>query len=314
MRVLFAGNPSIAVPALERVFSLPKHICELAGVLTNCDAPSGKGCRLEATDVGRTAAQWGTPVLKVEKLDASAREAVSALHPDLLVSFAYGRLFGPKFLSLFPCGGVNVHPSLLPKYRGPSPIQTAILNRDAETGISIQRLAREMDSGDILLQEKIPLSGRENTGGLSEIAARKAADLLERALAGISDRSITDTPQNTADATFCHVFTKEDARIDWTMSARVIDAQVRAFNPWPMAWTRYNGARLFILEARFLDAEAPGAPGLVLRADKQDGILVNTGKGLLAVTRLQLETKKALDWRSFLNGARGFLEVQFETN
>ncbi|MDR0784283.1 MAG: methionyl-tRNA formyltransferase [Treponema sp.] len=312
MRVLFAGNPSIAVPALERVFSLSNNVCELVGVLTNPDAPNGKGRRLSATDVGKTASRLGAPILKLEKLDASAREAVGVLRPDLLVSFAYGRIFGPKFLGLFPLGGINVHPSLLPKYRGASPIQTAILNMDAETGISIQRLAREMDSGDIILQEKMFLTGRENTASLSEIMAQKAADLLERALVGIGTGSITYTSQDAADATFCRAFTKEDARVDWTMSARVLDARVRAFNPRPMAWTRHNGARLFILEARSLETEALGAPGFILRADKRDGILVNTGKGLLAITRLQLETKKALDWRSFLNGARDFLETRFE--
>ncbi|MDR0645016.1 MAG: methionyl-tRNA formyltransferase [Treponema sp.] len=312
MRVLFAGSPAIAVPALERVFSLSKNVCEIAGVLTNPDMPKGRGGKFDVTDVGKVAVQLGVPVLKLEKLDASAREAVRALCPDILVSFAYGRIFGPKFLALFPLGGINIHPSLLPKYRGPSPIQAAILNMEAETGISIQRLDLEMDSGDILLQEKLPLIGRETTVGLNESIAQKAADLLEKALAGIATGSITGTPQNSADATFCRTLTKEDGFIDWTMSAQAIDACVRAFNPWPLAWTRHTGARLFILEAHWMETGAVGTPGGILCADKQNGILVQTGKGVLAITKLQLETKKALDWQSFLNGARNFLGTRFE--
>ncbi|MDR1466432.1 MAG: methionyl-tRNA formyltransferase [Treponema sp.] len=313
MRVLFAGSPAIAVSALERIFDIPHDVCEIVGVLTNPDAPKGRGCQFEATDVGKAAIRFGVPILKPEKLDASARESVRSLRPDILVSFAYGHIFGPKFLALFPLGGINIHPSLLPKYRGPSPIQTAILNMDAKTGVSIQYLAQEVDSGDILLQEELPLTGRETTAGLSDIVSQKAAGLLEKALVGIISGSIVGTPQNNADATFCRAFTKQDGFIDWMLNVQAIDAHVRAFNPWPLAWTRHNGTRLFILESRPVEIDAAGgAPGDILRPNERNGILVKTGAGILAVTKLQFETKKALDWKSFLNGARNFLGTQFE--
>jgi methionyl-tRNA formyltransferase len=312
MRVLFAGNPAIAVPTLEKIFDLPCGVCEIAGILTNPDAPKGRGRQFEATDIGKAAVQFGVPILKPEKLDASARESIHSLRPDILVSFAYGRIFGPKFLALFPAGGVNIHPSLLPKYRGPSPIQTAILNMDAKTGVSIQRLAQEVDSGDVLLQEELPLTGRETTAGLSDIIAQKAAGLLEKALIGITSGSIVGTPQNNADATFCCAITKQDGFIDWRMSAQAIDAHVRAFNPWPLAWSRHNGTRLFIWEGRPVETDASGAPGDILRPDERNGILVKTGAGVLAVTKLQFETKKVLDWKSFLNGARDFMRTRFE--
>jgi methionyl-tRNA formyltransferase len=314
MRVLFAGSPSIAVPALERLFSLPQDVCEIVGVLTNPDTPQGRSQLCEATDIAKAAVKWDAPVLKPEKLDAPTREAVGALSPDILVSFAYGRIFGPKFLALFPRGGINVHPSLLPKHRGASPIQAALLNMDAKTGLSIQYLAREMDSGDILLQEELPLTGRETTAGLSEVISQKAARLLEKALTNIAAGSITSTPQNNADASFCRVLTKQDGCIDWNMSAQAIDARIRAFYPWPLAWTRHNGTRLFILEAHPLEIDALGVTGDILRSDKQHGVLVKTGsRGVLAITKLQFETKKVLDWKSFLNGARDFLGTRFET-
>ncbi len=329
MRALFAGSPAIAVPALEALFELagggwPGF--ELAGVLTNPDSAKGRGGGLTPTEIGAAvqrlssgavAAAAGNapvPLLRPAKLDAAAREEIAALRPDLLVSFAYGRIFGPKFLSLFPLGGINVHPSLLPKYRGPTPIPAAILGGERETGITVQRLALEMDSGDILLREIIPLNGRETTGSLSEIAAKKAAEMLPAALRGIASGTLTGTPQNHGEASYCQLITAEDGRVDWSKSAVEIDARVRAFNPWPLCWTESGDKRLFILKAEAVDApdeqisqtsEAAG-PGLVLGVDTRRGILVQTGEGLLAVSELQYSSKKALLWRDFLNGARNF--------
>jgi methionyl-tRNA formyltransferase len=326
LRILFAGSPEIAASALEALVAPGmEDVCEVVGVLTNADTPKGRRGTPEPTDVGATAEalsasmrERGKPaitVLKPEKLDAGAREAVAALKPDLLVSFAYGRIFGPKFLGLFPLGGINVHPSLLPKYRGPTPIQAAILNRDAETGISIQRLAPEMDAGDVLAREIFPLTGRETAASLSGIAARKSAALLTGLIRKIAAGEVTGTPQNHAEAVYCRLLKKEDGRIDWSAGVLEIDARIRAFTPWPLSLTRHGEADLYILEGRPWDG--PGAanpagtgtepPGTVLGVDKGRGILVQTGNGIYAAERLQYRTKKALDWRSFLNGAPGFI-------
>ena len=310
MRILFAGSPDIAVPSLEAVYR--QDGIELAGVLTNADSSKGRHGALFPTDIAEAAQKMtGIPVLKPEKLDASAREQVAALKPDLLVSFAYGHIFGPKFLALFPLGGINVHPSLLPKYRGPSPIQAALLNRDAETGITVQMLAAEMDRGDILAAEKIELSGRETAGSLSELAAQKAALLLVSVLTQIKDGTAVKTAQNHEEAVYCKLISRDDGLIDWSLSAAQIEAKIRAFDPWPLCRTIHKGRELYILKADIFKGQIQEkSSGQVLGIDKENGILIQTGDGILSVTQLQYQAKKALAWRDFLNGARDFIGSQ----
>lgn len=312
MKVLFAGSPEIAVPALEAVAAA--H--EVVGVLTNPDAVAGRGRVPVETPVAARARTLlpGVPVLKPESLKSEARGAVGPLGAEVLVVFAYGHIFGPKFLALFPRGGINVHPSLLPKFRGATPIPAAILAREAETGVTVQTLALQTDSGDILAQERIPLSGRETTGSLSLTAAEAGARLAVRVLGGMAAGSLVPVPQDGSAATFCGMIGKEDGLIDWSRSATEIDAQVRAYDPWPGTYTLFNAARLAILAAAVHTpegpaggADAPAEPGTVTGLDKEAGILVQTGKGTIAIGRLQLQAKKALDWRSFLNGTHGFI-------
>jgi len=313
MRILFAGSPAIAVPALGALaaFCEKEEGFTLTGLLTNPDSPRGRSGKPEPTECAAALQRFpGIPVLKPEKLDTTARVQVEALRPDLLVSFAYGKIFGPKFLGLFPMGGINVHPSLLPKYRGPTPIPAAIINRETETGITIQRLATEMDSGDILAQEKVPLDGRETTESLSLTMAEKAAELLPALLSGLASGSLRERPQEHGAASYCSLIAKADGLIDWNMSAREIDARVRAFTPWPLSWTMHGDTQLLILKAEALPGEErpdQTPPGEVLGKDKNKGILVRTGEGILAVSELQYRTKKALEWKAFLNGARNFI-------
>ena len=307
MKILFAGSPAIAVPSLEALCNIDG--VELVGVLTNPDSPKGRHGKPEPTEAGETVLRMGagTTVLKPEKLDADAREQVALLKPDLLVSFAYGRIFGPMFLALFPLGGINIHPSLLPKYRGPSPVQAAILNRDSVTGISIQTLAKEMDKGDILAQEQLQLTGRETAGSLSGVVAQKAAHMLPELLKKIANGTAERNAQNHSEASYCPMFSKEDGIIDWKQSAPDIDVKIRAFDPWPLCRTIHNGRELIILKADVFKGNCQsGTPGMVLGIDKKDGILIQTGNGILAVTELQYQAKKALGWRDFLNGARDF--------
>jgi methionyl-tRNA formyltransferase len=318
LRLLFAGSPAIAVPALLALASLEKEGVCLAGVLTNPDSARGRSGKPEPTDVGAAALRLGLGggVLKPEKLDAQAREAVSALGADLLVSFAYGRIFGPRFLSLFPLGGINVHPSLLPKYRGPTPVQAAILSGDAETGITIQKLAAEMDAGDILLQERIPLSGRETMERLSDVAAERGAALLSGLILNIAaSGALPEGRAQEGEIVYCSLIGKEQGRIDWAESAVAIDRRIMAYTPWPLCLTKQGEAELFILEGRPFEGGFTGSPsetegkipGTVLGVDKKQGILVQTGEGIFAVEKLQYRAKKALDWKAFLNGARNVL-------
>jgi methionyl-tRNA formyltransferase len=308
MRVVFAGTPAIAVPSLLVVAA--GH--DLVGVLTNPDSAAGRGLQTGQSAVKQAALEHGFPLLQPARLDAGVREAIAALRPDILVCVAYGFIFGPKFLSLFPQGGINLHPSLLPRWRGPSPISAAILAGDSQTGITVQRLALEMDAGDILVQETIGLEGRETTAGLTGQVAGHGAGLVLRALAELADGSAAPRPQDHGQASYCRLITREEARIDWRQPAVAIDRQVRAFDPWPRAHSSWNGQSLTVLESLPCPGPADGAspaspPGTVLRVDKSAGILVQTGLGLLALRRLQLPAKKPLDFQAFLNGARGFV-------
>lgn len=314
MRILFAGTPAIAAPALEALVRLHEEggFCQLAGVLTNPDTAKGRRGSPTPSDVGAAAARLSEEkrlpfaILKTENPDEIHPDGAAA---DLLVSFAYGSFFSPEFLSLFPMGGINIHPSLLPKYRGATPIQSAILNRDSRTGISIQRLTAELDAGNILAQETVALTGRETNAALSATVAENAAALLVTTLRALAEGTAAETPQAHSEATYCDKFERADGLIDWRRSALDIDARIRAFTPWPLSYTRCAGAELYILQAApYTRAFAPDgtAAGTVLGVDKDAGILVQTGDGILAVGRLQYRTRKALDWRSFLNGAKNF--------
>jgi methionyl-tRNA formyltransferase len=322
MRILFAGTPAIAVAALEALAYLHAEggVCELAGILTNPDTVKGRRGSPAPSDIGSAAERLRcgvSPVLlKSETIDEACMREAASLRADILVSFAYGAIFPDEFLALFPLGGINVHPSLLPKYRGATPIQAAILNRDSETGISIQQLTGELDSGGVLAQEIIPLTGRETTASLSVTIAEKSAALLLRTLKGIAAGEVNETPQNHGAATYCDKLKREDGRINWRQSALEIDARIRAFTPWPLSYTKHGDAELYILEAAPYNGAFTGGgtetAGKVLGADKNAGIIIRTGGGLLAVSRLQYRTRKALDWKAFLNGARNFTGAVLE--
>lgn len=306
MRILFAGSAEIALPSLEAVAE--RH--EIVGILTNPDAGKGRGRGVCCTPVAELSGTLlpGVPILRPERLGSEARGMVEPLKPDVLVTFAYGRIFGPKFLALFPLGGVNVHPSLLPRWRGCSPLQSAILERDAETGVTVQRIALELDSGDILGQARIPLAGNETAGSLHDMAAKIGADLLVSVLDGMARDSLRPLPQDPAFVTYSRQFSKEDGFLDFSRDAASLDAQIRAFMPWPGAFTFWKGVRLNILEATpyrgpVLASEGT-MPGAAFALDKGSGILVQTGDGVLAVSRLQVETKKPLSFKDFLNGNR----------
>ena len=331
MRILFAGTPEIACPSMaalaEEQIASGGRICELAGVLTNMDAAKGRRGAVQPSAVAAAAERHsarlsaaGFPpltIFKFERLTAAETARITALNYDLLVSFAYGKIFPPEFLESFSMGGINIHPSLLPKYRGPSPIQTAILNMEAKTGITIQRLAAELDAGNILAQEVFPLSGTETSGALSAIAAERGAALLVPLIRALAAGEAPERAQDTAQATFCEKLNRDSGRIDWGKSARAIDAQIRALSPEILCHTQHGERTLYILEGRGLygiiepvnkaDAGEPvPAPGTVLGQHKKEGVLIQCGEGVYAARILQYGAKKALDFRAFLNGAKNF--------
>lgn len=308
LRVLFAGTPDFAVPTLTLLASQAVDV-EIVGVLTNPDAPGKRGKALLPTAVAQQAADLdlSVPILKPLRLDGQLRTKVKELYPDILVCVAYGKIFGPKFLELFPLGGINLHPSLLPKYRGPSPVQAAILAGDTESGITVQRLSLAMDSGDILLQQRFSLDGSERADQVLEFTSVQGAKMVEKVLCQISNGSERPIPQDEAEATYCRVIHKEDGEIDWTKPALDIHRLIRGYLPWPGGYTKWNGLKLTIFQASVMgDEHTAKQPGTVIGVDKKSGILIQTGSGLLALQQLQLQSKKPMDFKSFMNGVRDF--------
>ena len=304
MKVFFAGTPDIAVPALERLHR--EH--EVIGVLTNPDRCCGRGRNIACCPVKIKADELGIKTYQPEKLDQDFVEEIKQIGAELLAVVAFGKIFKKEFIDIFPHGGLNVHPSLLPKFRGASPIQSAMLNGDAETGVSIQRLALKMDSGAVLKQESYTYRGDETGESLTEYFAQRGAELLSEVISEIENGTVVEQEQNDVDATYCSYIRKEDGEINWNDTAVSIERRLRAFTPWPGVYTYYEGRKLNILEARVYESDSgdDAAPGEVIGIDKNAGILIKTMVGILSVQRLQLQSKKALDWKSFLNGVKDF--------
>ena len=320
IRILFAGSPEAARLTLEQlVNSQNEYGFAVAGVLSNPPSAKGRHKELIPTPVAQFAAEKGIPVFTPEHLDAAARETISPLGADLLVSFAYGHIFGPKFLSLFRFGGINLHPSLLPKYRGCTPVPAAILNRDDKTAVTVQTLNLKMDEGDILAQTVVNLNGTETSESLLNYSAEEGAKLILEIIKKTSEEGKLPqgTPQS-GEPSYTGIITKEDGKINWNESAAVIEAKIRAYYPEPGCWCMENGLPLRILEAK-LFTESTATPslaeaknGTVLEFSKPNGILIKTGDGVLSVRKLQRQGKNAMDYKSFMNGARNFIGTVLE--
>lgn len=314
MKIVFAGTPAIAVPTLEAVAQVENF--EISAVLTTPDKRAGRGNKLICCPVKEAADRLGLKTICADKITESVRDEVAALGADILVVVAFGTIFKEDFLSLFPLGGVNMHPSLLPEFRGPSPLSATILSGSSTWAISVQELALKMDAGDIYAQESFPFGGDETTGSLTDLAAVKGAEMVAVVLKDIMAGKAVKTPQDHGKATFCKLLKKENGRIDWSQDAAYIERMIRAFSPWPGSFTFYGGKKLTFHEARCyskdsgdsnISFEGKNSPGSVLGLDKQCGLLVNTGDGVLAVRRLQLQSKKAMDYKAFYNGNKAIV-------
>ena len=239
IKVLYAGSPDAAAKTFEILNEKAmENGFEIAGVLTNPPSAKGRHKELVPTAVGLAARKAGIPVLEPEKLDGSARDAVAALQPDMLVCFAYGHIFGPKFMELFRFGGINLHPSALPQFRGCTPVNAAILNGLEKTAFSVQKVSAKMDEGNILAQVEVCLDGTENAAGLLDDAAEKGADLICGILNDTSkNNAVAEGCVQSGEASYTGMITKEMARIDWNCSAKEIDCMIRGYAGDPGAWT-----------------------------------------------------------------------------
>lgn len=302
MRILFMGTPQFAVPHLHQ---LAEAGHELIGVVTRPDRPAGRGHRLQPPPVKLTATELGLPVYQPERLNEPAfRELVSGLAPDCICVVAYGAFLPAWLLELPPGGCVNVHPSLLPKYRGAAPIQRAIFNGDTETGVSTMYMSEEMDAGDVILQERVPIGRDDDSGTLHDRLAHIGARLLVQTVDLIAEGKAPRQPQDESQVTFAPKIEAEDERIDWTQPAKAIDAQVRALRPRPGAYTYYEGRRLKVWRTQPVALQpAEGRPGQIV-AVSGEGFTVATGDGMLDVLEVQPENGKRLAASAFVNGYR----------
>lgn len=295
-RIIFAGSPAFATPTLQM-------LCDRGhrpiAVLTQPDRPAGRGRQLGSSPVKQLALELGIPVLQPLTLKDEATQAgLRALAPDLLVVVAYGLLLPPAVLAIPPRGCVNVHASILPRWRGASPIQTAILAGDSETGVSIMAMEAGLDTGAVYSCARLPIDAQETAGELEQrLAVLGAAALAER-LDGLLAGKLQATPQPAEGVTYAGRISKADARIDWQQPAARIARQIRAYNPWPVAETTLGGQQLRCFAARVgsdapLAGETQAVPGQVIAAGKH-GISVQTGDGILELELLQLPGKQRL--------------------
>jgi methionyl-tRNA formyltransferase len=297
LRIAFAGTPDFAVPALEALIAAGH---EIVGVWTQPDRPAGRGRKLAASPVKQHALQLGLPVQQPESLrNVEAQTAVRNAEPDVMVVVAYGLLLPRSVLKIPRFGCLNIHASLLPRWRGAAPIQRAILAGDAETGVTIMQMDAGLDTGDMLATHRIPIHANDTAQTLHDRLAVLGAEAIVEVLAHITQ--LQPVAQDQTGATYASKLTREEALIDWNRPAAELERGVRAYNPWPVAHTFWNGQSLRIWEAQMLQLTANLAPGSVI-ASGADGIDVVTGQGVLRITRLQAAGGRILSAADFSHG------------
>ena len=308
MRLVFMGTPDIAATVLKRLY---QEEYEIAAVVTNPDKPKGRSGQPVFSPVKEAALSHGTEVLQpVKSGDPAFVERLRELAPDVIVVIAYGHILRKKVLDIPKLGCVNIHTSLLPKYRGAAPINQAVIDGCEVTGVTTMLMDEDMDTGDILLQEEIPIDPKETAGTLFDKLAAAGADLIVETLQGMKQGTITPKKQE-GEPSYVHMMTKEDGRVNWQKSAQEIERLIRGLDPWPGAYSFLDGRRIRLIGADVLDADTAGAPG-TLAGDSKSALKVNTGKGILLITRLQPEGKKPMDTADFLRGFHPGPDSRFE--
>lgn len=292
LNILFAGTPDFAAHHLEALLASRRH--RIVAVYTQPDRPAGRGKKLQPSPVKQLAERYGLPVLQPASLkDADAQARLRAFDADLMVVVAYGLLLPLEVLTAPRLGCINVHASLLPRWRGAAPIQRAIEAADRETGITIMQMDEGLDTGDMLLKVSCPIDGTETGGSLHDRLAELGPDALLSALDQIATGTIRAEPQTDEHATYARKITKDEAQIDWEKPAEVLESTIRAFNPAPVCWTTAATERLRIWSAHCSDNSSGQAPGTVVSATPE-GIQVATGSVDLVLTEIQLPGKNRM--------------------
>jgi len=301
LNIVFAGTPEFAAPTLEALLTAGHRI---AAVYTQPDRPAGRGQRLHMSAIKERALQHGLTVNQPASLRSpDALAELAALNPDVMIVVAYGLILPAEVLAIPRLGCLNVHGSLLPRWRGAAPIQRAILAGDAHTGISIMQMDAELDTGPVLSHASTPIGAHENAAQLHDRLAMLGAQALIDALPRYAAGELQPTPQPQEGATYAAKLRKAEARLDWRMSARDLDLRIRAFNPWPVAETQWQGQQMRIWEALPAPTAPAGPPGAIVSANAS-GILVVAGEGALNLQRVQLAGRKAMSAGEFVNAHR----------
>jgi methionyl-tRNA formyltransferase len=307
MRIVFMGTPEFAVPSLE---ALIRSDDQVVGVVSQPDRPKGRGQQLVSPPVKLVAERAGIPVLQPLKIRTPEfLQALSAWQPDLIAVAAYGRILYTPILRLPPMGCVNVHGSLLPKYRGAAPVQWAVINGETETGITTMLMDEGMDTGPMLLQEKLQISPDDTAGTLAPRLAELGGRLLVETIVRLKAGTLDPTKQNEEQATMAPILKKEDGLIDWTMNATELANRVRGLSPWPGAYTFFGEERWNIWRALSNSGATADKPGTIVGVHKQ-AIVVATGDGLLDIREVQTANSRRMPVGQFLAGHRVMAGVQ----
>lgn len=302
MDIVFMGTPDFAVPTLEMLINENYHI---KAVVTQPDRPKGRGNKLTAPPVKELAQKFNIPVLQPERIrsDKDFIRHMEALAPDLIIVVAFGQILPKSILDIPRLGCINIHGSLLPKYRGSSPIQRAVLNDDEITGVTIMYMDVGMDTGDMISKKGIPLLPEETAGSLHDRMMYIGAETLKEALPGIIDQSIIPEKQNEEEATYAPMLDKQMGLIDWEQKARVIDCLVRGLTPWPTAYTYYDSKLLKIWKVKPVTFSGPKKqPGEILDILPEEGIIVQTLDGGLLIEEIQAQGKKRMKTSDYVRG------------
>jgi len=299
LRVVYFGTPQFAVPPLARLLGSPHQV---VGVITQPDRPRGRGQHVTASPVKLVAVTHGVPVIQPTQLrDAAFLAQVRALAPDIGVVAAYGRILPQQVLDLPPRGLVNVHASLLPRWRGAAPIHRAVMAGDSVTGITIMRVVLALDAGPMLARVEVPITPDDTSESLEPRLASAGADLLLDTLDRLAIGPIPEVPQDESQVTYADRLQRAESVVQWSRAATDIDRQIRGLQPWPLAVVTIDGRRLALLHSSVI-ASAPGtAPGTIVRASGDD-LHIAAGDGVVAITRLKPEGRRPMSVRDWLNG------------
>ena len=299
MRIVFMGTPDFSVPALE---ALVKGGHQVIAAVTQPDKPKGRGKAVLMTPVKEKALEMGIPVYQPVKVrEPEFVKTLADLAPDVIVVVAFGQILPKSILEIPRYGCVNIHASLLPKYRGAAPIQWAVIDGEKETGITTMQMDAGLDTGAILEQERVALAEDETGGSLFDKLSAVGSSLILSTLKGLEDGTLKGTPQTDEGSCYAKMLKKSLGDIDWTMDGAAIERLIRGLNPWPSAYTSLHGKTLKIWDADVTDREYGVEPGTVAEVSK-DQLIIQTGKGSLSVRSLQLEGKKRMDIQDFLRG------------